>query len=169
MVTDAAKRVPAVIATGGGAFLSARARRALGEHGLVCWLDATPTEIARRVREAVDGSERPLLAGDIETRLQELDDERRVAYSHADLWVPTQGLAPADVAERILRAWAEWRIRPRRVATAASNASGCTRRPSGRPLSSTPARTATRSGSARANSRAYPIACTSSASTAPCT
>ena len=106
VVAEAAKRAPAVIATGGGAFLSARARRALGERGLLCWLDATPTEIARRVRETVDGSERPLLAGDLETRLQELDDERRVAYSHADLWAPTQGLTPADVAERILRAWA---------------------------------------------------------------
>ena len=105
VVAEAARRVPAVIATGGGAFLSARSRRTLGERGLLCWLDATPTEIARRVREAVDGSERPLLAGDLEARLQELDDERRVAYSHADLWVPTQGLTPEDVAERILRAW----------------------------------------------------------------
>ena len=47
IVAQASKRVPAVIATGGGAFLSARSRRALGERGLLCWLDATPTEIAR--------------------------------------------------------------------------------------------------------------------------
>lgn len=106
VVAEAVKRTPAVIATGGGAFMSARSRRVLGERALLCWLDATPTEIARRVRDAVDGSERPLLAGDLEARLQELDEERRVAYSHADLWVPTQGLSPAEAAERILRAWA---------------------------------------------------------------
>ena len=105
-IAHAAGRAPAVIATGGGAFLSARSRRALGERGLLCWLDATPAEIARRLRSAPDASERPLLAGDLDERLQELDDERRVAYSHADLWVPTQGLTPAAVAERILRVWA---------------------------------------------------------------
>ena len=105
-VSEAAKRTPAVIATGGGAFLSARSRRVLGERGMLCWLDATPTEIARRVRDSVDSTERPLLAGDLDVRLQELDDERRVAYSHADLWVPTQGQTPAEAAERILRAWA---------------------------------------------------------------
>ena len=107
VVAEAARRVPAVIATGGGAFLSARSRRALGERGLICWLDATPTEIARRLREAVEASERPLLAGDLEARLRELDDERRVAYSHADLWTPTQGLTPDEAAGRILRAWAD--------------------------------------------------------------
>ncbi|MDA1062655.1 MAG: shikimate kinase, partial [Chloroflexi bacterium] len=40
-VAHAAGRAPAVIATGGGAFLSARSRRVLGERGLLCWLDAT--------------------------------------------------------------------------------------------------------------------------------
>ena len=105
-ITHAAGRAPAVIATGGGAFLSARSRRALGERGLLCWLDATPAEIARRLRSAPDAPVRPLLADDLEARLQELDDERRVAYSHADLWVPTLGLTPTAVAERILRVWA---------------------------------------------------------------
>ena len=106
VVAEAAKQAPAVIATGGGAFLSARSRRALGERGLICWLDATPGEIARRLRQDPNPSERPLLGEDLEGRLQELDDERRVHYSHADLWVPAQGLSAEEVATRILRAWA---------------------------------------------------------------
>ena len=105
-MAEAAKQAPAVIATGGGAFLSARSRRALGERGLICWLDATPGEIARRLRQDPNPSERPLLGEDLEGRLQELDDERRVHYSHADLWVPAQGLSAEEVATRILRAWA---------------------------------------------------------------
>jgi 3-dehydroquinate synthase len=107
-VVEAAQRVPAVIATGGGAFQRADSRLALAERGYICYLDATSTEIARRLRAAPDVTERPLLGDgpDIETRLDRLDDERRLAYSHADLWVPVQGLDPEQVAERILVSWA---------------------------------------------------------------
>ena len=111
-VSEIAKREPAVISTGGGAFLSARSRRALGERGYICYLDATPGEIARRIRESPDEATRPLLGEDLETRLQELDQERRPYYNHADLWVPAQGRATPDeplreaTAVRILRAWA---------------------------------------------------------------
>lgn len=107
VVHEAAQQVPAVIATGGGAFQLAVSRRTLGERGLICYLDATPAEVARRIREAPNASERPLLAGeDIEARLVELDQERRLAYSHADLWVPVQGLDPETAAARILHSWA---------------------------------------------------------------
>jgi 3-dehydroquinate synthase len=107
VVQEAAQRVPAVIATGGGAFQMAASRRVLGERGLICYLDATPVEIARRLREAPQASERPLLEGeDIEARLQELDDERRHSYSHADVWVPVQGMDAATAAARVLHSWA---------------------------------------------------------------
>lgn len=108
VVAEASKRVPAVIATGGGAFQRPESRAALGERGMICYLDATPAEIARRLRAAPNASERPLLGGDgadIEERLQLLDDERRPAYSHADLWVPAQGLDADGAAARILAAW----------------------------------------------------------------
>ena len=105
IVAEAATHAPAVIATGGGAFLSAPSRRALGERGLICYLDATPAEIGRRLREAPDASERPLLGENVEARLNELDAERRPYYNHADLWVPALGLTPEEVAERILRVW----------------------------------------------------------------
>ena len=107
-VREAAQHTPAIIATGGGAFRLPENRIALAERGFICYLDATPTEIARRLRVAPATSERPLLGDDaeFETRLQQLDDERRLAYSHADLWVPVQGLTPEAAADRILRAWA---------------------------------------------------------------
>ncbi len=120
VVVEAAKRTPGVIATGGGAFLSARSRRALGEHGFICYLDATPGEIARRVRagagEARGGAMRPLLGNNdaqLESRLAELDDARRPFYNHANLWVPVQASGgdgvSADVeptVRRIIAAWA---------------------------------------------------------------
>ncbi len=112
VVSEIAKREPAVISTGGGAFLSARSRRALGERGYICYLDATPGEIARRIRQSPDEATRPLLGEDLETRLHELDQERRPYYNHADLWVPAQGRVAPDeplreaTAARILRAWA---------------------------------------------------------------
>jgi 3-dehydroquinate synthase len=107
-VTEAVQRTPAVIATGGGAFQRPESRLALAERGFICFLDATSTEIARRLRAAPDATERPLLGDgtDIEARLDRLDEERRLAYSHADLWVPVQGLDPEQAAGRILEAWA---------------------------------------------------------------
>ena len=106
VVMEAAERSPAVIATGGGAFLNPRLRRALGERGFVCYLDAPPVEIARRIRAAPDAEQRPLLGEDLEARLQELDAERRPFYTHADAWVPTLGVAPEETVSRLLKAWA---------------------------------------------------------------
>ncbi len=105
VVVEAARQAPAVIATGGGSILSARSRRALGEHGFLCYLDATPYEIARRLRQAPQASERPLLEGDIEARLAQLDAERRPFYNHADAWIPVQALSPKQTAVRVLEAW----------------------------------------------------------------
>ncbi len=106
-VVEAAKQSPAVIATGGGAFQQQKSRLALAERGFICYLDATATEIARRLRNAPDASDRPLLGtgAEFETRLQLLDDERRPAYSHADLWVPVQGIDAEQAASRIIEAW----------------------------------------------------------------
>ncbi|MFA7249765.1 MAG: 3-dehydroquinate synthase [Dehalococcoidia bacterium] len=111
VVAEAAGQSPAVIATGGGVMLSARNRRALGERGFICYLDATPGEIARRLPSEGEPV-RPLVDGDLERRLRELDADRRPYYNHADLWVPVMGSA-AELDEtrdravaRILSAWA---------------------------------------------------------------
>jgi len=106
VVEDAARRVPAIIATGGGAFMRASNRRVLGEHGFICYLDAPPFEIARRLRADPDGSDRPLLGDDLEANLYRLDHERRPFYTHADLWTPALGLTPSQIATRVLMAWA---------------------------------------------------------------
>ncbi len=107
LVAEAAQRVPAVIATGGGAFQRAANRAALGEHGFICFLDATAPEIARRLAEDAAGPVRPLVADDPAARLEQLADERRPGYLLADLWVPVQLPDPQLAATRILRAWAE--------------------------------------------------------------
>ncbi|MDP2328094.1 MAG: 3-dehydroquinate synthase [Dehalococcoidia bacterium] len=111
VIAEAAKQVPAVIATGGGAFQRAANRRSLGERGFICYLDAPATEVARRLRANPDVLVSPLLGQDIEARLEELDRERRPFYQHADLWVPVQG-APDEEAQtveaavaRIIHAW----------------------------------------------------------------
>ncbi len=111
VVAEAAQQSPAVIATGGGAFQRPANRRALGERGFIAFLDATATEIAHRLRANPEGAVRPLLGDDIETRLEELDRERRPFYLHADLWVPVQGTPDreaqtvAEAVQRIIRAW----------------------------------------------------------------
>ncbi len=106
VVAEAATREPVVIATGGGAFQRAENRRALGQRGYICYLDATPGEIARRLRDDPDGPTRPLLGEDLEGRLEELNAERRPAYLLADLWVPVQLPDPQAAVNRILRGWA---------------------------------------------------------------
>jgi len=114
VVAEAAAQAPAVIATGGGAFLSAANRLALGERGFICFLDATPGAIAARLRNGSSGERRPLLGDDpaqLEERLAQLDRERRRYYSHADIWVPVQPFEDEDevlqdAVARILRAWA---------------------------------------------------------------
>ncbi len=123
-VMEAAKQVPAVIATGGGAILSAGNRRNLGERGFIVYLDATPSEIARRL-PSEGQPERPLTDADPERRLRELDGDRRAYYNHADLWVPVMGGPEAvetsrdEAVTRILRAWAgdaaDLMARPRRL------------------------------------------------------
>ena len=115
VVAEVSQRSPAVIATGGGVFLSTSNRVALGARGFTCFLDATPSAIAARLRAGPEGERRPLLGDDpaeLETRLAELDGERRRHYSHADIWVPVQPFGNDDgevlnvAVNRILRAWA---------------------------------------------------------------
>lgn len=66
-----------VIATGGGAVLSAVTRRLLHEHAQVVWLRASPAILAARARP--DGS-RPLLVDDPRGTLERLARERAPWY-----------------------------------------------------------------------------------------
>ncbi|MBI4216493.1 MAG: 3-dehydroquinate synthase [Chloroflexi bacterium] len=99
-----------VIATGGGAVLSAESRALMAEAGVVLCLEAQPQTILRRLREQVEqaGSDvsRPLLVGeDPLARIQALKEFRQPFYAAADWAIHTDALAPAQVAREALRAF----------------------------------------------------------------
>jgi shikimate kinase len=77
-----------VLATGGGAVLSAENRQRLAEHGTVIYLRARPEDLYNRVRHDAN---RPLLATpDPLRRLRELHAERDALYAAiADLVIDT--------------------------------------------------------------------------------
>jgi shikimate kinase len=90
MLADLAARSSLVLATGGGAVLSADNRRLLHERGFVIWLD-TPVDaqLARLARDR----QRPLLeAPDRRARLEQLAVQRNPLYAEiADLRLPSTG------------------------------------------------------------------------------
>lgn len=77
--------LPAVLATGGGAILSAANRAVLRERCLVVWLDAPPAVLAARLR--ADETRRPSLTGeDPALELEALAQRREPLYREvADL------------------------------------------------------------------------------------
>jgi shikimate kinase len=93
-----------VVACGGGIVLSPAARGVLRDRCRAVWLEVTPEEAARRVRETL--GTRPLLAGrDPRARLEALLAERGPLYAGvAVARVPTGDLDPGGVAEAVLRA-----------------------------------------------------------------
>ena len=102
-VIDALTSLPRVVlATGGGAVLSAENRRALVERGRVVYLQTSVAQQADRVRQ---GRTRPLLANvDKAAKLEELMDKRAALYAQiADVTVATDNRKVRDVAERVLR------------------------------------------------------------------
>lgn len=91
-------RSRAVIALGGGAYVSAWNRTLLRTIGRTVWLDC-PLDVCLR-RVSGDQS-RPLL-GD-EGEMRELLEERRPAYSQADYIVETGELSPEELVIEITR------------------------------------------------------------------
>lgn len=91
-----------VIACGGGAILALRNYEALREAGSIVYLRTSADELVRRLG---DGAGRPLLGGGkVSEVVPRLLAERGPAYdAAADLVVDTDGRAPADVAEEIVR------------------------------------------------------------------
>lgn len=75
---------PAVVALGGGALVSRRAREAALGGGVVVTLRASRETLLSRLH----GTERPLLDGDPEARVDELLLERAAAYAecHGEVW-----------------------------------------------------------------------------------
>ncbi|MDQ0316589.1 shikimate kinase [Amorphus orientalis] len=74
-----------VLATGGGAFMSAETRRSIAEAGLSIWLKADHATLMQRVRRRAN---RPLLAGtDPEGTMRRLQEEREPVFGTSDLVV----------------------------------------------------------------------------------
>jgi shikimate kinase len=99
----------AVVATGGGVVLSEANRSALSDasaepagRAAVVWLRADPAVLASRVG---GGEGRPLLGDRPTDALAAIDRERREHYAAvATAIVDVDGLAPGEVAERVLAA-----------------------------------------------------------------
>ncbi len=90
-----------VLALGGGAVLDPSTRELLAEHRVV-FLRVGLAEAVRRVGLGVG---RPLLLGNIRSRIKALLDERTPIYeSVADLSVDTDERSPQDVADEIRKA-----------------------------------------------------------------
>ncbi|WP_036921645.1 shikimate kinase [Propionicicella superfundia] len=99
--TLAALTGPGVVSLGGGAVVSAEIRRALAGHTVV-WLRVSAAQAARR---AGLNASRPLLWGNLRSRLQTLLAERTPLYEEvATIAVDTDHTDPADVVASILSA-----------------------------------------------------------------
>ncbi|MGH9080076.1 MAG: shikimate kinase [Acidimicrobiales bacterium] len=91
---------PVVVSAAGGVILSAANRRLLTESGIVVWMRAHPSVLARRVGT---GAGRPLLDSDPSAVLSGLDGERRELYaSVAAVTVDVDDLTPQQVVDRVL-------------------------------------------------------------------
>ena len=89
-----------VLATGGGAVLSADNRKQLSENGVVIYLRAAPADLWSRTRH---DRNRPLLkTGDPMARLQQLYDERDPLYRQvADIVVDTGSQSLGSLAHKL--------------------------------------------------------------------
>ncbi|WP_438433484.1 shikimate kinase [Gorillibacterium sp. sgz500922] len=87
-----------VVATGGGAALSAENRRLMLSRGRVVELAAAEETIVERVRHT---GHRPLLAGNVRERVAAVRKEREGLYAFAHYRLETDGLSPQEAAERI--------------------------------------------------------------------
>ena len=100
-VVDALAGHDGVLALGGGAVLDPATREDLEGHPVV-FLRVGLGDAVKRVGL---GSGRPLLLGNVRSRIKTLLDERTVIYeSVATLTVDTDGRTPEDVAEEIGKA-----------------------------------------------------------------
>ncbi|HEU0070285.1 MAG TPA: shikimate kinase [Alphaproteobacteria bacterium] len=92
----------AVIATGGGAFMSEETRRRVAERGISLWLRADIELLLKRVARRKD---RPLLkTGDVRETLTRLFAEREPVYATADITVDSGEQSAEAVADKAIAA-----------------------------------------------------------------
>jgi shikimate kinase len=103
-VAEALASHDGVLALGGGAVLDPSTRELLADHRVV-FLRVGLSDAVKRVGL---GTSRPLLLGNVRSRIKALLDERTPLYeSVADLVVDTDQRTPQDVADEIRKAWPE--------------------------------------------------------------
>jgi shikimate kinase len=103
VIEQLSKRDGIILATGGGAILSADSRSNLGARGFVVYLQ---TSVDQQVSRTSRGRERPLLeGGDPRETLEALLEVRDPLYREiADLIVDTDGRKVRSVADEIVEA-----------------------------------------------------------------
>ncbi len=103
---ETASTLTGVIATGGGAVLDPASRRLMRDSGVVVYLRASPSTLARRVH---GGTARPLLDGKDASEtlagiLEERDPHYRATAHHV---VGTNGRRRRQVVEEVIRLWTD--------------------------------------------------------------
>lgn len=95
---------PAVLATGGGAFMNGETREAVAARGVSVWLKADAETIVRRARRR---SNRPLLqTSDPEKTVRDLMAVRYPVYALADVTVESEDGPHENTADAVLAALA---------------------------------------------------------------
>ena len=93
---------PAVLATGGGAFMREETRSRVGAKAVSIWLKADADIIMRRVRRRAD---RPLLrTADPEATVGRLISEREPIYQHADLTIWSRDVPHEKIVDECIDA-----------------------------------------------------------------
>lgn len=102
-----AQKRKTVMSLGGGALLDPDFRIDTLHRSIVVTLEASPSEILRRVADQDgDSGSRPLLAGpDPQATVSKLLQERAVCYAEAHGRVQTDGRQPEDIARTVEQIW----------------------------------------------------------------
>jgi shikimate kinase len=97
---------PQVLATGGGAFMNADTRGAIGAHGVSVWLKAEFDVLMRRIKRRQD---RPLLkTDDPGETLRALMAERYPVYAQADITIQSREVPHEKIVDEIAGALADY-------------------------------------------------------------
>src|ERR1700733_10649892 len=93
---------PAVLATGGGAFMREETRNRIGDKAVSIWLKADADIIMKRVKRRAD---RPLLqTADPAATIGRLIEEREPVYRHADLTIWSRDVPHEKIVEECVEA-----------------------------------------------------------------
>jgi shikimate kinase len=104
-----------IVATGGGAVLREANRRRLRSFGLVVWLTALPSELARRLVSDGRGlADRPALttAGTVAEIAEVLQARAPLYELTADAVIDTAGRSPDQVADDLIICWRQFVLGP---------------------------------------------------------